>query len=265
MIAKGDTLGTVPRSKSSAEVVDFGLKVEEGCNSARTKAKLKRRWPLAAAKVLVPPQALRTARKAKKTVALLCNVKRVDVTTSASDFPADFALRPNTSRIGALFKEKTRNVLAVVDELHGKVALRHYFAGRPVRVGAPGRGFDVPLSAFDLSVTPREGFEVAEKSGIFVAISKERDRGLLAEGLVRDLARRLQALRKEKGFNPTTMLQSASVAGLEAEDLQLLESKVKEIAFLVRVRRVELSGERDPAKQWSESDLDGRTIYLGVG
>jgi isoleucyl-tRNA synthetase len=122
-----------------------------------------------------------------------------------------------------------------------------------------------PPSAFDLQTTPDAGYEVAEKSGVFVAIAKERDSGLLAEGLVRDVARRLQALRKERGFVPTAMLPSASIAGLEEEDLQLLEPLSKEVAFLVRVRKVQLSGGKPEGRGWSESDLDGRPVYLKVG
>jgi isoleucyl-tRNA synthetase len=164
-----------------------------------------------------------------------------------------------------MFKEKTRDVLGAVPPLQGEKALKRYFSGKPVRAETPSGALEVPLSAFDLELNPHEGYEVAEKGGVFVAIRKERDSALIAEGLVRDLARRLQALRKEKGFVPTAMLDSASIAGMEAEDLQLLEPRKKEIAFLVRVRRVDLRKEKESAKGWAESDLDGRPIYLKVG
>ncbi|HZW85476.1 MAG TPA: DUF5915 domain-containing protein, partial [Nitrososphaerales archaeon] len=123
---------------------------------------------------------------------------------------------------------------------------------------------EVPLSVFELLVEPRGDFEVAERGGIFVAISKSRDSKLVAEGLVRDVARRLQALRKERGFVPTAMLGYAAIAGLEADDLQLLAPLEKQIAFLVRVKKVELLGQKTAGKDWEEEDLDGRPIYLDV-
>ena len=261
LLAQGRSRGAAVRSHSAEETVDFALKVEDACNSARTRAKLKRRWPLREVQVLVRPSALDVAKRAKGTVALLCNVKGVTVSTAASKFPAAFALRPNSSRVGALFKEKTREVLANLRPLDGSEALRVFAQGRPVRAGA----VDVPPSAFELVTTPMEGFEVAEEGGVFVALRKERDIGLVAEGLVRDVARRLQALRKEKGFIPTAMLGSASIAGLEEEDLELLKPLAKEIAFLVRVKKVELTREKVGGSGWDESDLDGRPIYLRVG
>ncbi len=265
LLAVGKSKATTPRSASAGRSVDFGLKVEEGCNSARTKARLKRRWPLASVEVLIPASSLAAAKRSKKTVALLCNVKKVVVQTASAKFPADFTLKPNSSRIGALFKERTREVMAAVKPLKGREALRPYFSGKPVKAGSGTAVFEIPLSAFDLEVVPHEGHEVAEKGGVFVAIRKERDSDLIAEGLVRDVARRLQALRKEKGYVPTALLESASVAGLEEEDLQLLEPRRKEVAFLVRVRKVELSAEKGAGKGWSESDLDGRPVFLRVG
>jgi len=208
----------------------------------------------------VRPSSGAVAKKAKSTVSVLCNVKGVAVETGAARFPAEFRLNPNASRVGAMFKEKTREVLSLIRPLEGKDALRAYWSGKPVRFGS----FDLPLSLFELVTTPEAGFEVAEKGGLFVALPKERDQKLVAEGLVRDLARRLQALRKEKGFKPTALLGSASISGLEAEDVELLEPLREEIAVLVRVKKVQLiEGERK-GKGWSESDLDGRPINLEV-
>ena len=260
LMAAGWTRETKPGSPAAEAAVDFALKVEEACNSARTKAKLKRRWPLRTAEVLAQGSSLKVAKSARGTVARLCNVKGVSLATSASKFPAAFTLRPNSSRVGALFKERTREVMAVLRPLGGDQALKAYLGGRPVKAGS----FDVPVSVFELATVPGEGFEVAEKGGVFVALPKERDRKLVAEGLVRDLARRLQALRKERGFVPTAMLASAGVAGLEEEDLELIRPLAKQMAYLVRVRRVELAAEKSGRAGWSEAELDGRPIYLRV-
>ena len=260
LLAEGSTPETKRGSESAESAVDFALKVEEAANAARAKAKLKRRWPLRQAVVLAEPSATAVAKRAKGTAALLCNVKGLSLVTDVGSFPAAIALSVNRSRLGALFKEKTREVLSKLEAPKGAAALRGYLSGKGVKAGE----FDVPLSCFELSVAPDEGFEVAEKGGVFVAVPKERDRKLVAEGLVRDLARRLQALRKEKGFVPTAMLASASVAGLEEEDQELVKPLLGQMAYLVRAKSVRLL----PSKSgggWSESELDGRPLFLKVG
>ncbi|HEY6282888.1 MAG TPA: class I tRNA ligase family protein, partial [Nitrososphaerales archaeon] len=265
LLALGRSKRAKGASSAAESIVDLALIAEEACNSARTRAKLKRRWPLRSATLLVPARSVKIASRSRGTAALLCNVKQVLIVTSASKFPASFLLRPNSSRVGALFKERTRDVLAATGPLEGAAALKAYLSSKPLKVTTQSGVVEVPVSAFELVTTPGEGYEVAERGGMFVAITKERDPKLVAEGLVRDVARRLQALRKEKGFVPTAMLRSASVAGLEDEDLELLKPLSKEIAFLVRVKKVELAKEKAAEGDWAQSDLDGRPVYLRVG
>jgi isoleucyl-tRNA synthetase len=261
LLADGRKEATKANWTSAESAVDFALKVEAACNSAREKAKLKRRWPLRLLEVLLPTSATEVADRAKRTVSLLCNVKDVKFLTSAAKYPATFSLKPNAARVGSLFKERTREVLSVIGPLEGSGALRAYRSGKPVKVGK----FEVPLSAFELVTTPKKGFEVAERDGVFVALPSERDSTLVVEGLVRDLARRLQALRKEKGYVPTAVLRSAAIAGLDEEDLLALEPHRDEIAFLVRVKAVELLRDKTRSRKWKEDDLDGRPVFLDVG
>ncbi len=251
-------------SRKSEETVEFALKVEEASNSARTKAKLKRRWPLSGQKVLVAGRLIETAYGAREVVANLCNVRMVDVTSSPKAFPAEFKLVPNRAKVGSLFKERTGRVLANLAELEGTEAVEVYIAANPVKVSLDSGDVEVPINVFELEIAPSAGFEVAERDKIFVAIEKTRDEKLIAEGLVRDVARRLQALRKTRGFSPTAVLTKATVAGLDAEEVKLLAPLSKELAFLVRVKDVAVSEEKGEGPNWAEQDLDGKPIYLDV-
>jgi isoleucyl-tRNA synthetase len=149
--------------------------------------------------------------------------------------------------------------------LEGDIAIRAYSSGKPLKLDTRSGSAEVPGTAYQLRVLASEDYEVAGREGVFVAIGKSRDDKLVAEGLMRDVARRLQALRKTRGFSPTAMLREAAVAGLDEQDLALLRPLSKELAFLVRVRRVELSNAQTPGKKWAEDDLDGKPIFLDVG
>jgi isoleucyl-tRNA synthetase len=246
-----------------ADSVDMALRVEEACNSARMKAKLKRRWPLRSMTVLVGRDQKRYAVGSSKLSASLCNVKLVRVTTSAGSFPASFELVPNGAKLGAVFRERTGELLSSLKTVGGEAALRRWLSQKPFTVATGSGTVEVPVSCFELKVTPREGFEVAEKQGVFVAIETRRDDALVAEGLLRDIARRLQALRKRRGFSPTALLHRAAVAGLEKEEVELLRPLRKRLAYLVRVREAEVSVERGEGK-WEEDELDGRKIFVDV-
>ncbi|MGA2387096.1 MAG: class I tRNA ligase family protein, partial [Candidatus Bathyarchaeia archaeon] len=111
-----------------------------------------------------------------------------------------------------------------------------------------------------------ENWVSSQEDEATVFVSGQRDEKLLGEGIMRDLARRVQALRKELGFVPTEVLESAHIAELDEESMDLLEPYLEEMAGLVRARRVYLHGSRkeEVDADWHESELDGKKVYLSI-
>lgn len=250
---------------AESEAVEFALAVEGACNSARVKAKLKRRWPLRAMAVYVSPEKAAKMKRAQKLIALLCNVKKVTFATRVSSLPVTVSLTPNRSQIGALFKEKTNDVLSQLKPLEGDQAWETFRSASPTRVtSAKGERLEVPTSAMEFSFRGTGDWEAAAKGETIVAIEKVRDDRLMAEGVERDVARRLQALRKKRGYSPAAVLAKARVAGLDDETVAMLSPLRKHLAFLVRVKEVEVAAEKGEGAEWEEDELDGRPIYLDV-
>jgi valyl-tRNA synthetase len=107
----------------------------------------------------------------------------------------------------------------------------------------------------------------AVEGDITVLISGQRDDKLLGEGIMRDLARRVQALRKELGFMPTDVLDSVHLAEIGDENTELLQPFVEEMSGLVRTRKIYLhkhKADLDAEAKWRESELDGKKIYISI-
>jgi isoleucyl-tRNA synthetase len=110
-----------------------------------------------------------------------------------------------------------------------------------------------------------ENWVSATEDNLFVFVSGQRDETLLGEGLMRDLARRVQALRKELGYVPTDVLDAAHIAELEEDNARLLKSYLEEMTELVRTKKVYLHGSRGEVDtEWHESKLDGKRIYISI-
>jgi isoleucyl-tRNA synthetase len=111
-----------------------------------------------------------------------------------------------------------------------------------------------------------ENWVSAQENDVTIFLSGQRNETLLGEGIMRDLARRVQALRKELGFTPTDVLESAHIAELDAESMQLLKPYLEEMAGLIRTRKVYLHSSRSEVEdaQWHESELDGKKIYINI-
>jgi len=105
----------------------------------------------------------------------------------------------------------------------------------------------------------------ASEDNIQVLIDVHRDEKLLGEGLMRDLARRVQSLRKELGYVPTDILEVADIAELDDESIKLLEPHLNEMEELVRVKRIRLHGKREKlTAEWHEYQLDDKKVYIAI-
>jgi len=102
---------------------------------------------------------------------------------------------------------------------------------------------------------------MAHHESLVVFISTSRNKEMMARGMIRDIARRLQVLRKERGYNPTDILETAYVLDLDEESLEMMKGKQQELAFLVRVKRIDFS---DKAHTYKEDDVDGQKIRISV-
>ena len=110
-----------------------------------------------------------------------------------------------------------------------------------------------------------ENWVSASEADMLVFVSGQRDDKLLGEGLMRDLARRVQALRKELGYVPTDILDAVHIAELDEDDMGLLQPYLEEMAALVRTRKVYLHESRNEVEaDWHESKLDSKHIHITI-
>jgi hypothetical protein len=106
----------------------------------------------------------------------------------------------------------------------------------------------------------------AVESEVSIVVSGQRDEKLLGEGIMRDLARRVQALRKESGYMPSDVLDGVHIAGLDPESAGLVERYLAEMAELVRTRKVNLHEQTSEVADtdWHEAELDGKKIFISI-
>ena len=84
---------------------------------------------------------------------------------------------------------------------------------------------------------------------------------MMAKGLVKDVARRIQTHRKEKGYNPTDVLNVASILDLDEESLEMIKEKSEDLAFLVRVKTINFE---QTCQEYKDDDIDGQKIRIAV-
>src|SRR5215208_7882223 len=270
------------------EAFDKSKEVISLANAARMKVQLKRRWPMKEAIICSPDLRFLSVDGISNIIKNQLNVENYALVEIHEDtelvkllslLENKLPIVPNIElirkKIAPSVKGNIDKVIFAFEKLD-KIELLKAL-NSPSSSGGGGRfrlvyegGGEILLSADDLklSYTVSEGYVMSERDNLMVFISTQRDRELTAKGFLRDLARNLQQLRKECGYNPTDTLSTAFVADLYDEEISFLSTLKDELKYLVRVKSIVLTKdvieEEEQKITYKLIDLEGRKLKISI-
>jgi len=243
-------------------------------SAARMKGKLKRRWPLNEAIICVGPSQKKKIESLSNRLVSQINVEKYQIVELQKSSGLEFVSNLITAglpivpkvelerkKIGPTAKQNMGKLVAKFSQTDPKTIVDELLKKGVFVFDLGNNKIELSKDDFAIDFAEQEGYTMASRDSMIVFISTSRNREMMARGLIRDIARRLQVLRKERGYNPTDVLESAYLLGLDDESLEMVKEKQSELAFLVRVKRVEFS---DKAKSYKDEDIDGQKIQISV-
>ncbi len=242
--------------------------------AARMKGKLKRRWPLDEALICVrkgQKQKVETLAPLLKSQLNVENFKIYEtdelqgleqvIELKKNQLPVLPVLDLERKQIGPKAKQHMPSLVKMFSETDPEKIILDLEKYGSFTFEIEGTKIQLDREDFVVDFDAKEGYAVSKRDEFVVFISTKRNRDLMARGLVKDLARRLQTLRKERGFNPTDILDVASILELDAESLEMAKERTDDLAFLVRVKKIDFDG---VCKQYKDDDIDGQKIRISI-
>lgn len=230
-------------------------------NSARMKSKLKRRWSLAMAYVYAGRRLRGDLRSLLKH---LINVHGLKLVEDPEELPAELVVKPVKSRLGKRYKSETPILLNRLSSINAWELAERLSSDGLVRLSVDDKEFVVEPEDLEFVVEPREGYSASYRDGRAVVLYVVRDERLTLEGVVRDVARRIQALRKERGYKPTEILDSAYLYSESDVVRRAVETFREELLHLVRVKELKVLGSLEARHNWKEYEIDDSKVYIDV-
>jgi isoleucyl-tRNA synthetase len=176
--------------------------------AARSEAGVKVRQPLARALVFLPADAPAILRA---MVADELNVDEIDTADELSEV-IEFELVPNFRTLGPRLGERVKELKGALAALDGAAAASELEAGRPIKVMLGGEEVELSPEDVTLRVRGQQGFAVSRDSGEVVALDLNMTEDLRKRGLVREVIRLIQDLRKNSGLEVSDRIRLRLVA-----------------------------------------------------
>ena len=243
-------------------------------SAARMKGKLKRRWPLTDAQICVRKGQKEKLESLSKLLQSQINIEKFSIIETEKDsgveqvlelkqlgLPVKTLVELERKRIGPKAKQHMGKLVAMFSETNPEDIITSLQNYGKYDFDIDGQTISLDSEDFIFNFDANDGFAVSSRDNYIVFISTSRNREMMAQGLVKDIARRIQSLRKEKGYNPTDILNVASILDLDEESLEMVKEKSQDLAFLVRVKEVNFT---ETCKEYKEVDIDGQKIRISI-
>jgi isoleucyl-tRNA synthetase len=258
--------------------IDKSKQIISLVNAARMKAKFKRRWPVN--KVFICTQDKVFLESNQLSELLKKQLNTISIEIKIVNFKSFFekvnlllaenlislSAKPRINKIAPRLRNDLNEALRAFekinyDDLFAQLISNSYFTLKY-------SSGEIKLSKDDVEFnydakTPYILTESDQKD-IAVLIDTTRSSELISMGLMKDIARNIQQLRKERGFVPTEILSYAHISNLDPGDLLSLQKYENELSYYVRVKKVIMTPDKLTDVDYKEVEIDGRKIQISV-
>ncbi len=181
--------------------------------SIRTMHNLKIRQPLAALHLVTRDlEAKRILREMEDIIREEINVKDVVFRENEEEL-VEYTAKANFRELGPRLGPRMRAAAAVIEQLEGR-EIQQLMEGSTLSIDLDGESVEITIESVLVQRQEKENLKVLNEGSLTVALDPELTRELRREGIVRDLIRTVQNIRKERGLAVTDRI-ALSVSGDE--------------------------------------------------
>ena len=243
-------------------------------SAARMRGKLKRRWPLNEAQICVKKGDKTKLESLSRLLQSQLNVEKFNIIETNKELgleqiselkklglPVKPLISLERKRIGPKAKQHMGKLVDTFTKINPEDIISSLQKENKYTFEVDGENIELDVEDFVIDFDANEGFAMSKRDTSIVFISTTRNKEMMAKGLVKDIARRLQTLRKERGYNPTDVLEIASILDLDKESQEMINERIQEITFLTRVKKVNFV---ESCNKYKEDDIDGQKIRISI-
>ncbi|MEE9165999.1 MAG: isoleucine--tRNA ligase [Candidatus Neomarinimicrobiota bacterium] len=240
--------------------IDTVVKIVELGRYARNKANLKVRQPLAKLQYATDDKNIAEAiHRNKDQILEELNVKEVEQVESVHEL-IRFSIKPNLAVLGKRLGSDLNQVREMLEDLSYEEIQEELEKHDGFTLSNNGKSYRFSKDEIVVETTPHDGKSAVSESSMTVAVTTELTPHLIQEGLVRDMIRQVQNMRKEANFEVedriavTCELTEESKSALEA-----FEDYFRDEVLAAELRVGNVSGEYT-----KEIMVGGEKMAIGI-
>jgi len=253
--------------KSLSEAFELGRKIHEMISTARMRAGLKLRMPVSkCVLILRNKDHAEKGLLVKKVLEELQNCREIVLSKDLeeTDLYIERYVEPNIGAVGRDFKKDSPKIIDYIKRNSRELA-KEFLTREEVKIVVDGVEYVLRKEHVTIIEKPLEGYSFSSSELGYAIIDTRLSEDLLYEGLAREIVRRIQVMRKEKGLGLLDEIKSFLLTS--SEELRKAVEK-KRSYIMTETRSVELvlsesleGVDLDLVREW---DVEDEKIIIGI-
>jgi isoleucyl-tRNA synthetase len=193
------------------------------------------------------------------------NVKALEFVSEAGKL-VNYRVLPNNKLLGKKFGQQFPTLRAALAELNPAQVAATVTSGENLNLQlSTGEAIELTPEEIVVETQPAEGYAVAADKVVTVGIDATLTPELKAEGLAREIVRRIQDMRKKAGFNIEDRITTwyVAVAGAGGELAGVLETWGEYVKAETLTTEL-VAGEPGDGAFVEEQKVEGEVLLVGV-
>ncbi|HEY9399304.1 MAG TPA: class I tRNA ligase family protein [Nitrososphaeraceae archaeon] len=273
-----------PKFKSELVNIDVEAAIDKSkqiislVNGARMKAKFKRRWPVNRVVICTQDKGFLESNQLSELLKKQLNTTSIEIKiVNFSNFfekvnllhtenLVSVSAKPRINKIAPRLKNDLNEALKAFEKINYNDLFAQLMSNSNFKLKYSSGEFELSKDDVEFTYDAKMPYILVEsdQKDIAVFIDTTRSSELISMGLMKDIARNIQQLRKESGFVPTEILSYAHISKLDPDDSLSLEKYKNELAYYVRVKKVIITPDRLEDIEYKEVEIDGKKILISV-
>ena len=240
--------------------VDTVIQIVSLCRSARNKANIKIRQPLAELALFAKKDVNEIALNNQEEILEELNIKSLNLVENESDL-VKYTVKPNLPVLGQKYGKDVIRISDFISKTGNEKLIKLIQSEKPLHIQGESGDLEILPNELILEGIAENGYGISTGKNIVVGISTEISNELKQEGMVRDLIRQVQNLRKVSGLKVEDRIEIGIHGSKELKDaINSYKSY-----FMNEVLGVKLEMGNSAALTFNESiKINGEKIIIGI-
>lgn len=249
------------RDEELEEDMEIVKEIVEKSYGIRQSSKIKIRQPLRKLIVVSNNEKVIKAISRLKSIILdQANVKNIEVISPEEERIKSYSLLPNFSVIGPIFREKSKDIAKLIVNMSAEKVIKALKEGVPIVVEFEGETIELKKDYFTIKQILPENYKEERLSFGTIYLDITKDEELMIEGLMRDIIRRIQEMRKRMDLKVDAYIK-VWISTTSEEIKNVINRKRIEISTEVRAKEIIMDRGGKYLEDW---EIEGEILTIGI-